>query len=110
MDEDLKALFAAYDPTLERRDFAAALEVRLDATERHARTARWAGGIAATGVLSALALSSSAQLLDFFTQLNGFANELNDALLSSAGQWTLYGVTATALLFGWRRIRVLLRL
>ena len=110
MDDDLKALFTAYDPTLDRRDFAAALEVRLDATERHARTARWAGGIAATGILSALALSSSTSLLHVFTQMNGLANELNDALLSSAGQWTIYGVTAMALLFGWRRIRILLRL
>ena len=110
MDDELKALFAAYDPMLEQRDFAAALEVRLDAMERHARTARWAGGIAATGVLSALALLSSTQLLTVFTQMNGFANELDDALLSSAGQWTLYGVTAVALLIGWRRIRVLLSL
>ena len=110
MDDELKALFAAYDPMLEQRDFAAALEVRLDAMERHARMARWAGGIAAAGILVALALSSSAHLLNLFMQMNGFANELNDALLSTAGQWTLYGVTATALLLGWRRIRVLLKL
>ena len=110
MDDDLKALFAAYDPLLEERDFVAALEVRLDAMERRARKARWAGGIAATGLLSVLALWSSTQLLYVFAQMNGLANELNDVLLSSAGQWTLYGVTATALLFGWRQIRILLRL
>jgi hypothetical protein len=110
MDEELGALFDAYDPMLDERDFTATLEVRLDAMERRARRVRWAGGIAATGILIALALSSSTQLLNLFARMNGFASELNDTLVSTAGQWTLYGVTATALLIGWRRIRMKLRL